>query len=245
MTFKKAPNTVVILGVRLNSTLQDKVLAEIVSRVACGQKTFVVTPNSEFLVYAQKHAWFKKILNQADMAVPDTIGLILAAWVLGQPLKTRVTGADLVAKLLVVAKENGWRVGVIGARSGDKDERQKLIKKLQQKYSGAKIVSLEETPDWPKKGWQLVFACQGMGKQEKWIAQNLPRAQEGGFMGVGSSLDYLTGFARRAPFWLRRLGLEWLWRFILRPRRHARRVWRACVVFPYLILKEKFGLIKV
>lgn len=236
MIVKKDLNRAKILGVFLDSSRPRRLIQEVSRAVKRGQKLFMTTPNPEFLVLAYQKSWFKDILNQADLSIPDGVGLILASWFLQtRPrLGQRTTGADLVARLLRQADENGWRVGVVGARAGDSQQAAVLLTRLQQKYPGAKISA-------NSLGGDLVLACQGMGEQEKWAVQAMSQAKSGVFIGIGGSLDFLTGFARRAPAGLRKLGLEWAWRFVQRPTRHARRLWRACVVFPWLILKEKFS----
>jgi len=241
MNLKKSRNSLQILGINLNSTELVEVLAVLVRRVEKSQKTFVATPNPEFLVYAQKHVWFKKILNSADFAIPDGIGLVWASWLLRtQPrIRQRVAGADLASRLLKLAQQRRWRVGVVGARGGEVSQRRQLIAVLKQKYPGAQIFNLEDTPEWKKETFQLVFACQGMGEQEKWIEKNMPQAKATILIGVGGSLDFLSGFSHRAPFWLRKVGLEWLWRFICRPGRHLKRIWTACIVFPVLVIYSR------
>lgn len=239
MTLKKGRTSVQILGITLNSTSTNSVLEKIMAKVQAQKTTFVATGNPEFLVYAQKNLWFKKLLNSADLVVPDGAGLLFASWFLKtQPrLKQRVAGADLAAALLSVANKRGWRVGVVGVRRGEMVEGRKLLTSLSQKYPNVQFVLLEDTPNWQKQSFQLIFACQGMGKQEKWIAENKVLAKGAVLLGAGGSLDFLTGFACRAPEWLRRAGLEWFWRLVLEPWRWRRQL--ALVKFIWLIFKEK------
>lgn len=239
MNIKKDQRMGKILGIRLNGTYLVEVLKEITSRLAKKQKTFIVTPNPEFIVYAQRHPWFARILNSADIAIPDGIGLVWAARILNQPRLERVTGADIVSKLFLRANQNSWQIGLVGARRGDTRGRKKLAAKLSRKYPRVKIFILEDTPNWQQKRFELVFACQGMGKQEKWIWDNLQKTEGFIFMGAGGALDYLAGFVPRAPVWIRKLGLEWLYRLFRQPWRLRRQL--ALVKFIWLILKEKFS----
>ena len=244
-TSQKAGNTTQILGVGLNGTELAEVLRQIEIRLERGEKSLVVTPNPEFLVYAQSQPWFKKALNTATFAIPDGIGLIWASWFLkSKPrLKQRVAGADLAARLLKLANTGHWQVGVVGARRGDKQERRQLIKKLQQRYPGITVVNLEDTPGWQKSppagGWQVIFACQGMGEQEKWLLKHFAKTEASVFVGAGGALDFLTGFAKRAPKCIRRLGFEWLYRLLIQPWRWRRQL--ALVKFVWLVLKERFS----
>jgi len=236
MSLKNSGNKVKILGVGIDSTSLDKVLKEISQRLTKRQKTVVFTPNPEFLVFAWENPWFKKVLNSADILLPDGVGLLLAAKILGKPLKGRVAGADLAEELLRLADKKGWRVGIVGARRGAAAERRRQVEILRQKYPGAKIACLEETPNWEKEKWDIIFACQGMGEQERWIGKNLNKIPAGVFLGVGGSLDYLTDFAPRAPLFIRKIGFEWLFRLLVQPWRWRRQL--ALLKFLWLVVKS-------
>ena len=238
MPSKNSENRVKILGVGVDSTSLREVLRGISQLIEEGKKTVIFTPNPEFLVYARKNPDFREILNSADISLPDGVGLVWAAKILGKPLKGRVAGADLVEELLDLANEKRWRVGIVGARRGVGIQRQQQVEILQQKYPRAKITCLEEKPNWEKQKWEIVFACQGMEKQEGWIAENLNKIPAIIFMGIGGSLDYLTGFAPRAPFFIRKIGFEWLFRLLAQPWRWRRQL--NLLKFIYLVLRQRF-----
>jgi len=238
MPSKKSENKAKILGVGVDSTSLDKVLKEIYWRIKKRKKTVVFTPNPEFLVYAMKSPSFRETLNFADISLPDGIGLVWAAKLLGQPLTHRVSGADLVEKLLGLANEKHWRVAVVGARRGMIEERRRQREILQKKYPGAKIAILEDTPGEKKRRWEIIFACQGMGKQEGWIVENLNKISAIVFMGIGGSLDFLTGFTPRAPFFIRKIGFEWLFRLLIQPWRWRRQL--SLGKFIWLVIRQKF-----
>jgi N-acetylglucosaminyldiphosphoundecaprenol N-acetyl-beta-D-mannosaminyltransferase len=237
-------NIAQILKVRINSTPLAGVLSQILTFVASprlqGSKPLVVfTPNPEFLVAASRNQAFRHLLNQSDINVPDGFGLIWLSRFLGQPLAERVSGADLVAELLSIGSEKKWAVGIAGARRGDEEESTKVIDRLKEIYPGLTIVNLDKTKLGTGK-FEIVLACHGMGKQERWIMENKNRVQAKVFIGIGGALDFLTGFARRAPRWMQQTGFEWLWRALQRPG-HLKRVWTAVVVFPYLAIKEELS----
>lgn len=229
-----------ILGVRVNSTELVEVLSLLSSKISHNENFFIVTPNPEFLVCAQKNNEFRKILNSADLAIPDGVGLIWASRFLGTKplLKKRITGIDLVEAILERGKNENWKIGLVGARRGERGEIRELLNRLSQQSPGLQFEALELVEDWPKKDFQIVFACQGMVKQEKWIWENQKKVKGVGFLGIGGSLDRLAGITPRAPELIRKFGLEWFWRLILNPS-HFKRVWTACVIFPWLVLKEK------
>lgn len=230
-----------ILNVGLNSTSADLVLDFIKRRIAKKSGFFLTTPNPAFLVKAQEDKVFRQILNQADVSLPDGVGLLWASRFLRtEPrLEERVTGADLVEAILKTAQDGGWKIGLVGARRGEKREMKVSLNRLKRKYPRLKVEALELVKNWPKRGYQLILVASGMGKQEKWIWENRKRAKKVGFLGIGRSLDFLTGFSRRAPERMQKLGLEWLWRLI-QDLRHIERVYLSCVVFPWLVFKEKF-----
>lgn len=229
-----------MLGVGVSSTSETQALRFVRQNLEKKRRFWVATPNPEFVVAAQKDKEFKKILNQADLAISDGVGLLLASKILGTKpqLRQRVTGVDLVAKVLELAAKKGWKVGIVGARRGKIGEIRELLSRLKQKYPGLKVEALELVKNWPKRGYQLILVAYGMGAQEKWICQNLKKAPGVGFFGIGGALDFLTGFSKRAPCGWQKLGLEWLWRLVLEPWRVKRQL--ALVKFCYLVGKEKF-----
>ncbi len=231
-------NIATILGVPINSSPVDSLLREILDFEAdssLGKKLVIFTPNPEFLVEADQDAAFRKILSQADINWPESFGLILASRILGQPIRERLGGASLVQKLLEIGNERGWAIGVAGARGGVREEAEVLTQRLQERYPGLKLANLDD----PEKNlkFQIVLACQGMKKQEKWILENKDKIKGKVFIGVGGSLDFLTGFAKRAPRWMQSVGLEWLWRGLQKPG-HWKRIFNAVVIFPLLVTKQ-------
>jgi len=229
-----------ILNVGLDSTTEEKVLKFIGQKIGKEQGFFLVTPNPVFIVMSQKDKEFQEILNHADLSIPDGVGLIFAANFLGlkPSIKQRITGADLVKKILEIGQKENWKIGIVGARRGEKREVRELLSRLKRKYPRLKVEALELIKNWPRRGYQLILVAYGMGKQEKWIWENRNKAKGVGFLAIGRSLDFLTGFSQRAPEWMRELGLEWLWRLIQEPS-HIKRVYLSCVIFPFLVLGEK------
>lgn len=258
-------NTVNILGIKINSTSASSVLKEIIEFASTqSQPKIIFTPNPEFLVVAHEDSEFKKILNKADINLPDGIGLVWAGRILGQPIKERVSGADVVEKLLEAGNRERWEVGISGARRGNKAEEEILFKRLGEKYPGIKFVNLDVIARSVERRsnlagsaisngiatsrqggtrndkFKIVLVCHGMGGQEKWIMENKDKISSSIFMGVGGSLDFLTGFSQRAPTWIRTFGFEWLWRGVQKPK-HFRRIWKATVVFGWMVIKEKLA----
>jgi len=244
-------NSATILDIPFSGGCQEEVLNKILDFEADSKQKkslIIFTPNPEFLVEAQNNPNFKEILQKGDINLPDGVGLVLAAKILGIQIGQRFSGADLVEKLLSKGNEKKWTVGIVAARRGVVHESRRLVEILQAKYPNIKFVNLDDQkfqisnsclPAGRVK-FQIILACQGMVKQEKWIMENKDRIKARVFVGIGGSLDFLSGFAKRAPRIMRVIGLEWLWRGLQRPK-HFKRIWKAVFVFGWLVIKEKLN----
>jgi N-acetylglucosaminyldiphosphoundecaprenol N-acetyl-beta-D-mannosaminyltransferase len=241
-----------VLGVGINDVSLDQAVEVVEGWLTekPAKKYYIVTPNPEFLMAADKDAEFKKILNKADLAIPDGAGLKLSGLI-----KNTTTGTDLMEKLCEMGTKKGWKIGLLGGRRGAADE---CSKSLEKKYPGLKIVFAEEGGEVDSEGNEvgsgkidldvlnsrileinssrsrishlqsqtidLLFVAFGQVKQEKWIANNLDKIPVKVTMGVGGAFDYFGGLVPRAPLWMRNLGLEWLFRLILQPWRIKRQI---------------------
>lgn len=205
------------------------------------KKVFGVTPNPEILVYANSHSEFRTILNKADLALPDGVGVMLGARLLGKPLQERITGIDFMQKLCEQLAKQPITVGFLGAQHGVAERVSECLKK---KYPGLKVGFVGE--EWPQDTNTLskipktdvLFVAFGFPKQEEWIYKNLPSIPVQMAIGVGGAFDYISGNIPRAPQFMRSVGLEWLFRLVCQPWRIKRQL--ALVTFIFLILKEKF-----
>lgn len=237
------------------STSEERLLSFLASRLLFGKKIFVVTPNPEFLIFANHHLWFRKIIESADIAIPDGIGFIWAGKILGRPIKERISGTDLMASLSQLAAKKGWKIYLIGGEKGVAKKTLSVLKKRYPELQGwaEKGPELElKNGQWTSASKQkvskavqainakkpdLLFVAFGMGKQEKFIADNWSKLEVKLAMGVGGAFDYLSGTVPRAPGWMRKVGLEWLYRLFRQPWRWQRQ-WRL-IEFGWLILQEK------
>lgn len=242
-----------ILGVGVDNGSKQEVLEKITQLATDGKKHYIVTPNPEFVILAQKDKQFAKILAEADLAIPDGIGLVLASRLLygkKRGLKERITGVDLMTEICRAAKKKNWSVFFLGAREG---VAKKCAQKLKEKYG---LTVLGTYSGWADrrgdkenrlaikkmvglKDCHFIFVAYGAGKQEKWIKRNLAEIPVRMAMGVGGAFDFLSGEVSRAPVIVRRLGLEWLWRLAREPWRWRRQT--ALLKFAYLAVKEKLS----
>lgn len=253
---KKDLNIVKIVGQTLISTPEKRLLAFLGSRIVENKKTFVTTLNPEFLVFAEQNPWFKAILKKADVAIPDGVGLVWASRFLNQPIKERISGTDLMEKLCQKAAKKKWSLYLIG---GQPRVAEKTLAVLKKRYpglkgwakSGPKLELIKSNWSPKAKGEakktvkeintkkpDLLFVAFGMGKQEKFIWDNWGKLEVKLAMGVGGAFDYLSGQIPRAPQWMRKAGLEWLYRLFYQPWRWKRQV--RLIEFVWLMIKEKF-----
>lgn len=245
LTFKK------ILGVKISSSRKREVLGFIESSLEENKKIFIVTPNPEQLVLATKDSNFLQVLNQADLSLPDGVGLVWAGKILGKDIRERISGVDLMLDLCRLAGKNGWRVFLLGGGPGvAKKAAERLTINYQLStinyYEGAKDIK-NETPQEREEAIKkinqfrphLLFIAYGAPYQEKWLHQSLSKLNIRIGMVVGGALDYISGRVKRAPRVCRRLGLEWLWRLIHEPWRIKRQV--KLLKFVWLVLRERFG----
>lgn len=221
-----------ILDVRVDKVNMGQALKLTEEMLKDKGKHYIVTPNLEFILAAQKDEEFRRILNQADLAIPDSSHL---GWLSRNKHFPVVTGTDLMEKLCELASKRGFRVGFLGGRN---EVAERCAECLAKKYPGLKIGFAEDGPVVDENGLpkgqngqtykfapvDILFVAFGQGKQEKWIAKNLDKLPVKAAMGVGGAFDYLSGSIPRAPFWLRRLGLEWLFRLIIQPWRIKRQL---------------------
>ena len=179
---------------------------------------------------ARQDANFRYVVERADLAVPDGVGLLWAAKRRGTPLPERVTGSDGVPIIAERAAKEGWRVFLLGAGPGVAEKAAVVLKG---RFPGLQIVgTYGGSPDPAEEatiteivnasGADLLFVAFGAPEQDKWIARNAPRLNVAMAMGVGGSLDFVAGVLPRAPGWMQRAGLEWLYRLYLQPWRIKR-----------------------
>ena len=232
-----------ILGVGVTDAKSEDILEYVLDEVKKpSKKLSIVTPNPEIVVYATKHPTFKKLINEADLALCDGVGLLLAGMVLGKPLPERITGVDLMKSLCEKSVKKAYTIGFLGGRAGVAERTAECLKGL---YPGLRVDFTESDFDvkhFPKKGVDILFVAFGFPKQEEWIAKNLPLLPVKVAMGVGGAFDYLSGNVTRAPFIVRAVGLEWLFRLIRQPWRWRRQL--SLLLFAKLVIQARLRLVQ-
>lgn len=244
-----------ILGVPVDRVDMGQAVHRIAQAVEQDNKYFVVTPNSEIVVNANKDQKLLDIIKSSDMTVPDGIGLVLASKILKKPFRERVTGIDLMEELLKYAHENHKSVFLLGGKPGVAQE---AAEKIVDKYPGLILagshhgyfkglhtgaeghpeeLAVIQTINQVKP--DFIFVAFGSPKQEYFIAKYLPKIDSKLFMGVGGSLDVYSGNVKRAPAIYQKLGLEWLYRGIKEPWRIKRMAVLPLFLIHVILKKDK------
>ena len=189
---------------------------------------YVVTPNPEFILAAKKNEEFRTVLNNADLALADGIGVVYAARILGRPLKGKVPGIDFAQGLLARMAQSGKSLFLLGAKPGVAEQ---AAENLRRRYPGLQICGTHDgyfQEDAPvaeavrASGADVLFVCLGAPKQELWMSRNGPSSGVKLAVGLGGSLDVFAGTVERAPESWQKAGMEWLYRLIRDPNRFGR-----------------------
>lgn len=217
-----------VLGVAFDDVTLDEAVDRALAMLEEDGPHMVATPNPEIVQRAQKDREFAGILAQADLVIPDGVGVVYAAKILGRPLKGRVPGIDFASALMGRMAGTGRRLYLLGAAPGVAEQ---AAVNLRAKYPGLVVCGAHDgffqddaSPAAAIKAARadVVFVCLGVPKQEKWIAAHGREAGARLYVGLGGSLDVFAGRVERAPESFQRLGLEWLHRLIKEPSRIGR-----------------------
>ncbi len=217
-----------IMGVGFDDLTLDEAAGAAAGMIEEGGFHYVVTPNPELVDRARREEPFRQALNGADLVLPDGIGVVYAAKLLGRPLKGRCPGIDFAGKLMERMAKTGLRLYLLGAKPGVAET---AAARLEAKYPGLIICGTHDgyfKEDAPvveavrAAEADVVFVCLGAPKQEYWMVKNGPATGARLMAGLGGSLDVFAGVVERAPESWQRLGLEWLYRLTKEPKRIGR-----------------------
>lgn len=242
-------NRLEILGVGVDRVTSSEALERIAAFIAESRETGkthqIVTANAEIIYQASKNDKMREVINNAQMVTADGSGVVWASKQLGEPLAERVTGIDLVNSICAASAQHGWKLYILGSAPGVADT---AAKNICDKYPGCNIIGThhgyfdaaeeenilaelrELKPD-------VLFVALGAPKQEYWIADHLADLGIPVGMGIGGSMDVLSGNVKRAPEWMQKLSLEWLYRFLIQPSRYKRML--ALPKFMLAVKKQK------
>lgn len=239
-------NRVDILGVHVDSLTMGEAVKRIRAFIEEKTSVLIATANAEMLMRATYDRELKTILNDAALVVPDGAGTVWAAHHLGHLMPERVAGYDLAQELMREAPKRGYRFFFFGAAPGVAEKAKRKAEKL---YPGIEIVGvrngffsakdeLEILREIQEAAPDILLVALGVPKQEKWLAAHLRELAVPVSMGVGGTFDVMAGVMKRAPRWMQKAKLEWLFRGALQPRRAGRLIALPRFVFKVMAYKK-------
>ncbi|TMD01356.1 MAG: WecB/TagA/CpsF family glycosyltransferase [Chloroflexi bacterium] len=244
---RHSPEAAYVLGVRVDRLSQRQALDSIEQIIVqwrasdraqvCQQ---IVTVNPEFVMNAQRNKDFRTAINAAALIVADGVGVVWATRYLGRPVPERVTGTDLLPELAQRCAAAGYRLYLLGAAPGIAEAAGARLQELAPglviagTYAGSPAPNEEEEIIERVRAAHADVLCVAYGApaQDLWIWRNLARLPVAVAIGVGGAYDFLSGRQQRAPIFLRKLGLEWLYRLYREPWR-----WRRMLALPRFAMR--------
>ena len=227
-----------VLGVPVHKVDMNEALNTASSFFDRDKKSVIITPNSEIVMMAKEDEKFLNIIKEADLVIPDGIGLVIASKIIKNPLKERVTGIDLMENILNYCNENNKSIFILGGKPGVAD---RAVENIVKKYPNIKKSGSyhgyfkghhigHEGHDEEKEVINkinelkpdILFVAFGAPKQELWIQRYKDEVNTSILMGVGGSVDVYAGEVKRAPEFYQKFGLEWLYRLVKEPWRYKR-----------------------
>ncbi|MDR1160095.1 MAG: WecB/TagA/CpsF family glycosyltransferase [Syntrophomonadaceae bacterium] len=241
-----AKNRIDILGCCIDKVTMEQALETIEKLVQNKQPAPIVTLNAEIIYRAYKDQNLRRVINQAALITPDGIGAVWAGKILGHPFPERVAGIDLFYSICKRAVEKKWRIFLLGASPGIAEM---AAEKMRADFAGVNICGVQDgyfkTETIPyiieqinNSRPDILAVGLGSPKQEYWISKYKDQINVSVFIGLGGSFDVIAGIKKRAPGWIIRLNLEWLYRLIKEPSRFKRQL--ALPLFAWTVFKYRF-----
>jgi len=238
-----------ICGIPVANLTEDEAVAAIGELISKGGSHYAGVVNAAKIVAANRDAQLKQVLLNADLVTADGMSVVWASRLLGHPLKQRVTGIDLFQRLVGQAAQGGWSVYFLGARE---ESVRGTVERFKTDYPTLRVAGyrngyFEESESnaaadaIKQSNADLLFVAMGSPAQEHWIASQLARSGARFALGVGGSFDHVSGLAVRAPRWMQRAGLEWLYRLLREPRRMWRRYLIGNSAFIWMVVRQRLA----
>ncbi len=235
-----------ILGVLVDRVTKLEALEESKKFIRAEKSNLIITANAEMIIRAQQDPQLQRIINSAELVIPDGAGVVLAAKLLGNSLKERVAGVDLVKDLLELGSKERYNFYFLGAAPGVAEVAKKNVLR---DYPNLRIrihhgylnkeLELKVLEDIQSESVDILLVGMGVPLQEKWLDHYLDELKISIGIGVGGSFDILAGKKKRAPKLMQNLHLEWLYRLLQEPKRVTRI--QSLPKFVYRVLEEKLN----
>ena len=232
-----------ILGVAVSDLSYSDLEKSIASDIENNKKSFIVAINPEKVLKARKDKELARLLDSADYPIADGIGVVIASRLKKGNIKSRVTGIECMDMLCALSNKNGYKIFMYGAKA---EVLAKAKEELEKKYTDINIVGTVDGYEQNNEkilsavnesGADIIFVALGSPKQENWITANKEKLCPKIYMGVGGSFDVISGNIKRAPKFMLKMGLEWLYRLLREPKRIFRQV--KLLKFIFLVLFGK------
>ena len=217
-----------VLGVQYDNLTMSEALERGRELLTGDKAAYVVTPNAEMAYEALHDEEFRRVLNEADLVLPDGAGVVLGAKILKTPLKQKVAGIEFAQNMLPVYEELGSRLYLLGSKPGVAEQ---AAEKMLEKHPNLCICGtadgyFQDEDEVVRKineaNADALYVCLGAPKQEYFMYRHRAKLNFCLMAGLGGTLDGIAGTVKRAPRWMIRLQLEWLYRLINEPRRFGR-----------------------
>jgi N-acetylglucosaminyldiphosphoundecaprenol N-acetyl-beta-D-mannosaminyltransferase len=220
-----------LLGLEIHNLTMAETLLAIGHIVERKRFAYAVTPNVDHIVKFRKSAQFRELYRKAELVVADGVPLIWASRMIGTPLKERINGTDLFERTCQLAAQRGYSVFLLG---GSTRAASSACAQLSQRHPDLRIAGWDCPPFGFYKnaeqnkaiqerirasGATILFVGLGAPQQEQWMCDCAEGSGVTFAIGVGVSFSFVGGLIPRAPLWMQRNGLEWLWRLVKEPRR--------------------------
>ena len=228
---KSTPEAFTLFGVQVLNVKLDQAVEELLERCKNRVRTQVAFVNTDCLNKVWQDQGYRRVLNDFDRVYADGSGIKLASYIFGWNLLDNVNGTDMFPKLCQGLAFQGGSLFLLGARSGVAEDCGLAMQAL---YPGLKIAGIQHgyfpassTHDVVQKinasGADVLLVAFGAPHQERWLAEHADQLKPSIRIGVGGLFDFYSGRVSRAPIWLRRMGMEWIWRLMQEPIRMWRR----------------------
>lgn len=237
-----------IMNCPMDSATMNETVESIVQRISNGEFTQHVVVNVAKIVNMQSDAELADSVKYCDIINIDGMGVVWAARALGYDVPERVTGIDLFYALNARAKQDGLSVYYLGATN---EIVTSAASKMSQAYPGLKIAGFHHGYFWDNEqavvehikssGADMLFVAITSPKKERFINQWKEQLGVKFVMGIGGTLDIVGGQVKRAPEWMQKTGLEWLYRLLQEPGRLWKRYFITNAKFAGMLIKAKLG----
>lgn len=250
-------STIDIFGVAIDDVDTAETLRYAREFIRAGTPHQICTPNVEHIILVRRDRDFRRVIEEADLVVPDGMPIVWMSRWNGTPLRERVTGSDTMPALCAVAAEEGYSIYLLGAEAGVGEE---VAKRLRERHPALRIAGISSPPVGFEKDEahnreeidkvrtakpDILFVALGSPKQEKWINRHLQDLGVPVAMGVGAAFNFIAGREKRAPVWMQRVGLESIYRTVRYPRKRLKRMLGCMPHFIFMLIDlRSYGLRK-